>query len=80
MGTNMLSYIKNREWRRVRTDAVKRAQAKYDAKYRKSGVIKSYHFKCHKDNDADIIKALEAQENKNGYIKELIRKDIEERG
>jgi hypothetical protein len=60
----------------IRTEAVKRAQAKYDKKYREKGLTKSYQLKCHKDNDADIIKVLESIQNKNGYIKGLIRKDI----
>lgn len=60
-----------------RSEAVKRAQAKYDEKYRKSGATKSYHFKCHTIHDADIIEELESKESKNGYIKDLIRADIE---
>ena len=31
-------------------------------------------------HDADVIEALKAQPNKQAYIKELIRKDIKERG
>ena len=76
----MLLFYKNKGRTNVRTEARKRAQAKYDEKYRKRGLTKSYHFKCHKEHDADIIEVLEAQENKNGYIKDLIRKDVEKRG
>ena len=28
------------------------------------------------ENDADILEVLDSHENKNGYIKELIREDI----
>lgn len=60
----------------ARTPALKRTQAKYLKKYQKSGIVKSYSLKMHKEHDADIIKQLAFVENKNGYIKELIRKDI----
>lgn len=61
-------------------EAIKRAQKRYEA----SGAVKSknkgYYLKCHVEYDADIIAALEAQENKNGYIKELIRADMKKQG
>lgn len=38
---------------------------------------KQYHLEMHKENDADIIRKLETLENKQGYIKELIRRDIQ---
>lgn len=60
-----------------KSEALKRAQAKYDKKYRQRGLTKSYHFKCHKEHDADIIEVLDSKESKNGYIKDLIRADIE---
>lgn len=63
-----------------RSDAVKRAQARYEKKRAGSGVTKGYYVKCHAVHDKDIIAALEAQENKNGYIKELIRADLAKRG
>ena len=31
---------------------------------------------CHIEKDADIIAKLDSVENRNGYIKDLIRKDI----
>lgn len=44
----------------------------------------NYHRKCKKlllvmnpDKDADVIEMLESVGNKSGYIKELIRRDIE---
>lgn len=61
-------------------EATKRAQARYEAKGAVKAVTKGYYLKCHTLHDADIIDALEAQENKNGYIKELIRRDMEKQG
>nr|DAP36941.1 MAG TPA: hypothetical protein [Caudoviricetes sp.] len=37
---------------------------------------KQYHLEFHKKNDADIIRKLETVDNKQGYIKALIRYDI----
>lgn len=37
---------------------------------------KQYHLELHKENDADIIRKLETVDNKQGYIKTLIRYDI----
>lgn len=37
---------------------------------------KQYHLELHKENDADIIRKLETVDNKQGYIKTLIRRDI----
>lgn len=53
-------------------DSIKRAQVKYEA----SGVIKRKTLKLHEVHDADIIAMLKKQENVNGYLKELIRKDM----
>lgn len=36
-----------------------------------------YQLKLHKENDADLITKLEEQESVNGYIKVLIKKDID---
>ena len=55
------------------TEAQKRAVAKYDAKN-----TKVYAIKLNRKNDADIIEKLDSQTNVQGYIKELIRKDIGE--
>lgn len=37
---------------------------------------KQYHLELHKGNDADIIRKLETVDNKQGFIKALIRDDI----
>lgn len=50
-------------------------QAKYDAKHRKS-----YSFKLHLENDADIIAKLAEVPSMQCYIKELIRQDIAKNG
>ncbi len=63
-----------------RSEAEKRAQARYAKKNAGNGVTRGFYLKCHTVHDADIIAALEAQKNQNGYIKELIRADLEKRG
>lgn len=52
-------------------DSVKRAVAKYDAKY-------TVHIglKFNKKTDKDILARLDKEPNKQGYIKKLIRADI----
>ena len=55
---------------------VSKAQIKAQAKYDK-GNTKSIHLKFNMKSDADILKKLDSVESKQGYIKELIRKDIE---
>ena len=37
---------------------------------------KQYLLQLRKSTDSDIIEKLESKENKNGYLKTLIRKDI----
>ena len=37
---------------------------------------KQYLLQLRKSTDSDIIEKLESQENKNGYLKTLIRNDI----
>lgn len=54
------------------TEAQRRAAAKYDAKS-----TRQYHLKLNLNTDADVIKALEAQPSAQGYIKALIRADIQ---
>lgn len=54
------------------SDAQKRAVAKYDAEN-----TKSFLLKLNKKTDADIIAFLENQPNKMGYIKQLIRDDMQ---
>lgn len=53
------------------TEAQLRAQAKYD-KYNTRAVL----FKLNLTTDADILARLDAVENRQGYIKALIRKDM----
>lgn len=55
------------------SEAQKRASARYDA-----GNTTSVRLKLNINTDTDIIEQLERVGNKNGYIKELIRKDIEQ--
>lgn len=45
------------------------------AKYHKRAG-KQYHLWLHLENDADIINRLDSVENKQGFIKALIRDDI----
>lgn len=49
------------------------AQIKAVANYDKKNTIGIY-LKLNKTTDADIIEMLEQQENKQGFIKELLRK------
>ncbi len=53
------------------TDAQKRAQETYRKKSVKQAAIRFY------PADADIWEWLQAQENKAGYVKQLIREDME---
>ena len=46
----------------------------YQAKYDKEHIVR-YFLKLHKENDKDIIDAIDPN-NKQGSIKELIRKAI----
>lgn len=52
-------------------EAIKRAKAKYKAEKVKKILIEFY------PSDADLYEKVQAQENKQGYIKDLIRKDIQ---
>lgn len=47
----------------------------YIAEYQKAN-NKQVKFNLHKVNDADIIARLDEVDNKQGYIKKLIRDDI----
>ena len=57
------------------TEAQKKATLKYDQKN-----TRQYHLKLNLTTDADIIQKLEQVEKIQGYIKALIRKDIEKAG
>lgn len=48
------------------------ASMKYDKKN-----TRDIRLKLNKKTDADILEKLDSVENKQGYIKDLIRKDIE---
>lgn len=53
------------------SEAQMRANAKYDAK-----ATMQIKMKLNKNTDADIIQKLESVDNKQGYIKALIRADM----
>ena len=54
---------------------VSRAQLKAQAKYDKSNTTQ-INLKLNNKTDEDIIKRLSEVDNKQGYIKELIRLDL----
>lgn len=56
------------------TPAEKRAKEKYD-----KDNTKQVKLKLNVKTDADIIEALELSGNKQGYIKKLIREDLQKR-
>lgn len=56
------------------TDAQKRASAKYDA----ANTVQ-IKLKLNRTTDADVLHRLEMIDNKQGYIKSLIRRDIAEK-
>ena len=53
-----------------------KAQSRASAKYDKANT-KGIYLKLNKNTDADIIEYLEEVENVQGYIKTLIRKDMD---
>lgn len=53
------------------TEAKKKANAKYDA-----GHTTQFMMKLNNSTDKDILEKLDLVENKQGYIKNLIRADI----
>ena len=55
------------------TEAQKRARVKYEA----ANTVQ-LHLKLNLKTDADILRKLETVQSKQGYIKDLIRADIEE--
>lgn len=57
------------------TDAQKRAQKNYDLNSKDK--FKKLSFKLNKETDADVLDKLASVDSMQGYIKELIRKDIE---
>ena len=49
-----------------------RAQIRAQERYRKAKVAQ-YNLKFHKENDADVISALDRQESKNDFVRRAIR-------
>lgn len=66
----------------MRSEAMKQAQKRYQECLQKAGKLprKTFLLSCHTEHDADVIAALEAQANANGYLKTLIREDKKRRG
>lgn len=58
----------------MQTEAARRAQEKYD----RANTVQ-IHLKLNRKLDADILQKLEAVQNKQGYIKDLIRADLEKK-
>lgn len=58
----------------MRSEALKRAQSKYDKEH-----CVQVNLKLNKSTDKDILDKLKAVENKQGYIKDLIRLDMADR-
>ena len=56
--------------------SVKEYQKRAAAKYNKNNT-KTYSVKLNRNTDADIMDFLDAIENRNMYIKTLIREDME---
>jgi len=54
------------------SEALKRAKRKYDQNNTKQIAVK-----LNKKTDSDILGWIEKEPNKQGYIKQLIRQDIE---
>lgn len=54
------------------SEAQKRANAKYDEEN-----TVQFKMKLNLNTDKDILDKLDTLDNKQGYVKELIRKDIE---
>lgn len=57
------------------TEAQKKAQKKYDEANKDK--FRMIHLKLNRDTDIDIITKLESMESIQGYIKQLIRADIQ---
>ncbi len=57
------------------TEAKKRANSKYDKVHTQSVILK-----LNKQTDADVLAMLDSKDNRQGYIKELIRNDMRNSG
>lgn len=66
----------------MRSESVKRAQEKYFKKLKQEGikVSQTFYITCSTANDQDVIEVLNNQQNKSKYVKELIRRDQQEKG
>lgn len=62
----------------AKTDAEKRAQAKYDEVHKDE--FKNYHFKFRRGKDDELIEKLENVPSKQDYIRQLILADLEKNG
>lgn len=56
------------------TEAQKRAQKKYDEK--RTEKFRMVMLKLNRETDSDILEKLESQSSMQGYIKNLIRRDL----
>lgn len=63
--------IKEKGVEDMQTEAMKRAKAKYAAKN-----VKQIKLNLNIKTDADILEWLDKIDNRQGYIKQLIREDI----
>ncbi len=54
-----------------------RAQQKYDTSQKAKDIRGNVYLKLNKEKDQDILDRLASVKSKQGYIKELIRRDIE---
>lgn len=59
----------------MRSKESKKQQMAYTAKYQKN-FCKQYKLNLNSKHESDLIKWLDSQPNKQGYIKQLIRDDI----
>ncbi|MDO4377971.1 MAG: hypothetical protein Q4C64_02310 [Erysipelotrichia bacterium] len=57
------------------SEARNRANAKFNKLHTQTVTVR-----LHNENDKDIIEYLKTKENKQGYIKELIRQDMRGKG
>lgn len=64
-----------------RSQAMKESQKRYAERRQLAGIqmVKKYTLQAHIKHDADIISILEKQSNVNAYLKELVRKDTNEK-
>jgi spore maturation protein CgeB len=61
--------------KKLSKETLKKNKLAYINDYNKKNLV-NISFRLSKENDSDIITALDQHPSKAGYIKELIRKDI----